>query len=270
MTLKVAMSESKSQHPIISVTDLTVGYGEEAVIRGVSFDVSQGEVLAVLGRSGCGKTTLFKALIGLLEPEEGEVVIDGDAVVSIAEGGSVRVLRKIGVLFQSAALFSSMTLAENVALPLMQYTSFPDRTIAHLVSVKLAEVGLAGYEGSLPSEISGGMRRRAGLARAMALDPKILFFDEPSAGLDPVTSAELDSLIIRINRSLDTTMIIVTHELASIMAVAHRVIMLDGEEKNIIADGVPSELMEKTEDPRVKNFFSRSPSRAEPTVGTGA
>jgi len=176
----------------------------------------------------------------------------------VAEGGSERVLRKIGVLFQSGALFSSMTLAENVAFPLRQYTTLPERTIEQLVILKLSQVGLTGCERMLPLELSGGMQKRAALARAMALDPKILFFDEPSSGLDPVTSVELDRTILEINRALGTTMIIVTHELSSIFAIANRVIMLDAQEKSIIAEGKPDELKERSDDPRVRDFFSRS------------
>lgn len=249
-----------NQGPIIAVRNLTVGYGDEIVVNDVSFDVNKGEVLAILGRSGCGKTTLFKAIIGLLEPSKGEVVIEGDKVLPVAEGGSERVMRKIGVLFQSGALFSSMTVAENVALPYRQYTSLPEKTIERLVLMKLSEVGLAGFEQSMPAELSGGMQKRAALARAMALDPKILFFDEPSAGLDPVTSAGLDRTILKINATLGTTMVIITHELPSIFAVAQRVIMLDPGEKKIIAEGKPQELKEQSTDPRVRDFFNRSPS----------
>jgi len=245
--------------PVISVRNLTAGYGDQNIIEDVSFDVEAGEVFAIIGRSGCGKTTLFKAMIGLLEPKYGHVKIDGDEVVSVAQGGAEAVLRKIGVLFQSGALFTSMTLAENVALPLRQYTDLPERIIEQLVVLKLAEVGLAGSEGLLPSELSGGMQKRGALARAMALDPKILFFDEPSAGLDPVTSAELDRTILRINDTLGATIVIVTHEIASVLKVAGRVIMLDSEERNIIAEGNPVELRENSTDPRVQGFFNRSP-----------
>jgi len=251
-------NENTAAGAIISVRNLKVGYGDEVVLEDVSFDVREGEVFAILGRSGCGKTTLFKAIIGLLPPERGEVIIDGDKVLPVAEGGSERVLRKIGVLFQSGALFSSMTLAENVAFPLRQYTTLPERTIEQLVILKLSQVGLTGCERMLPLELSGGMQKRAALARAMALDPKILFFDEPSSGLDPVTSVELDRTILEINRALGTTMIIVTHELSSIFAIADRVIMLDAQEKSIIAEGKPDELKERSNDPRVKDFFSRS------------
>lgn len=243
---------------IIQVRNLSAGYGDEIIIRNVSFDVRQGEVFAILGRSGCGKTTLFKAMIGLLEPMEGSITIDGDEVVPVAEGGADRFLRKIGVLFQSGALFTSLTLAENVAVPLQQYTTLPETTIQQLVLMKLAEVGLNGYERYLPSELSGGMQKRGALARAMAVDPKILFFDEPSAGLDPITSAELDRTILKINATLGTTMILVTHELASILAVADRVIMLDPEEKGIIAQGEPERLRDESSDPRVRSFFNRS------------
>ena len=248
--------------PIISVRNVFAGYGDQTIIERINFDVYPGEVLAILGRSGCGKTTLFKVMVGLLDPIEGEVSIDGVKVIPLAEGGADRVLRRIGVLFQSGALFSSMTIAENVALPLRQQTDLDEETVERVVSMKLAEVGLAGYEGYLPSELSGGMQKRAALARAVALDPKILFFDEPSAGLDPVTSAALDEMILEINRNLGTTMVIVTHELASVLTVAHRVVMLDGDEKTVISQGSPGELID-SEDQRVRDFFHRSPPRHE-------
>ncbi len=259
----------QTRGPIIRARNLTIGYDSTRVLENVSFDVRRGEVFAILGRSGCGKTTLFKTLFGLLTPLEGSVTIDGAQVVPVDEKESYKVLRKIGVLFQSAALFSSMTIAENVALPLRQYTSFSTEIIERLVSMKLASVGLSGYGDRLPSEISGGMRRRAGLARSTALDPLILFFDEPSAGLDPVTSAGLDDLILEINKSLGTTMVVVTHELASIMTIADRVILLDPDEKNIIAEGAPKELAEKSTDPRASGFFSRSRAGKKDPIGLG-
>jgi phospholipid/cholesterol/gamma-HCH transport system ATP-binding protein len=252
--------EKEPSDPIISVKNVTVGYGSEVILRNVSFNVMQGEVLAILGRSGCGKSTLLRAMIGLLEPERGEVLIAGERMKSVIDGSSSPILRSIGVLFQSGALFSSMTVAENVALPLRQYTDLSDGTIEKLVVLKLHEVGLAGKERMLPSELSGGMQKRAALARAMALDPKILFFDEPSAGLDPVTSAELDRTIVKINETFGTTIVIVTHELASINAVAHRAVMVSREEKGLIADGSLEDLRDRSDDPRVRGFFGRTPS----------
>jgi len=243
---------------IIQVRNLTAGYGEDAVIlQNISFDVFEGEIFVILGGSGCGKSTLLKHLIGLIPPMAGEVIIDSDDISGCDENTFQEVLKKVGVLYQSGALFGSMTLAENVALPIEEYTDLDARSIAALVSMKLGLVHLDGFENHLPSEISGGMKKRAGLARAMALNPKILFFDEPSAGLDPVTSAELDNLILHVNRSLGTTMVIVTHELPSIFAVAHRIIMLDKRSKGIIAEGDPMFLREHSQNRFVSQFFNR-------------
>lgn len=244
--------------PIIRVQNLTVRYGEDTILRDVSFDVFPGEIMAVLGRSGCGKSTLFKAMIGLIESADGTVFIDGIMVHAMSDEENDKMLRKVGVLFQSGALFSSMTVAENIAFPLRQFTRLPEKNIGQLVKIKLSQVGLAGREHYLPAELSGGMQKRAALARAMALDPKILFFDEPSAGLDPVTSAELDETILNITQALGTTIIIITHELESIFHVASRVIMLDAEERGIIARGTPDELKGNCSDIRVQQFFRRS------------
>ena len=243
---------------IIQVRNLTAGYGEDAVIlHDISFKVFEGEIFVILGGSGCGKSTLLKHLIGLIPPMAGEVIIDGDDISGCDENTFHEVLKKVGVLYQSGALFGSMTLAENVALPIGEYTALDAKSIAALVRMKLGLVHLDGFENHLPSEISGGMKKRAGLARAMALNPRILFFDEPSAGLDPVTSAELDNLILHVNRSLGTTMVIVTHELPSIFAVAHRVIMLDKKSKGIIAEGDPGFLREHSQNRFVSQFFNR-------------
>ena len=245
------------KHKIIQVRDLTVGYGTDIILENISFDVLEGEIFIVLGGSGCGKSTLLKHLIGLIPPLSGQINIDGEELSNCDETAFKNILRKIGVLYQSTALFGSMTIAENVSLPIKEYTDLPQRSVDTLVKMKLNMVNLKGYENHLPSEISGGMRKRAGLARAMALNPKILFFDEPSAGLDPVTSVELDNLIIHLNKSLGTTMVIVTHELQSIFNVAHRVIMLDKQTKGIIAEGNPKHLKDHSENPFVRNFFNR-------------
>ncbi|MFP3868800.1 MAG: ABC transporter ATP-binding protein [Desulfobacteraceae bacterium] len=245
------------------VDAITARYGDLTVFEDVSFEVYAGEILVILGSSGCGKSTLLKHMFGLYQPFAGRVLIRGVDVNTEDEAELQKLRRAIGVLFQSGALFGSMTLGENVALPLSEYTDLPSSTIDLIVRMKLGLVNLAGYEELLPSELSGGMKKRAGLARAMALDPTVLFFDEPSAGLDPITSAELDNLIKIINTGMGTTMVIVTHELESIFNIAHRVVVLDKSAKGIIAVGDPRELKEHSTDPRVVNFFRRQASAAK-------
>jgi phospholipid/cholesterol/gamma-HCH transport system ATP-binding protein len=241
---------------IIQVEGLSAGYGDETIFENINFEIFEGEIFVVLGESGCGKSTLLKLLIGLIKPYSGRIIIDEVEISRDDEEVRHRLLKKIGVLFQSSALFGSMTLAENIALPVKEYTDLPADTLAKIVSMKLSLVHLDGYQQHLPSEVSGGMKKRAGLARAMALNPKILFFDEPSAGLDPVTSAELDNLIIHLNRTLGTTMVIVTHELQSVFNVAHRVIMLDKTAKGIVAEGDPKVLRDQSRNTFVKHFFN--------------
>jgi phospholipid/cholesterol/gamma-HCH transport system ATP-binding protein len=246
--------------PVIEVKGLTARFGDDTILENVSFQVFTGEILVILGGSGCGKSTLLKHMIGLYRPFAGQVLINGMDMGTDDEARLRQMRMGFGVLFQAGALFGSMTLAENIALPLQEYTDLAPATIEAIVKMKLGLVNLSGYENHLPEEISGGMKKRAGLARAMALDPTILFFDEPSAGLDPVTSVELDILIKSINAGMGTTMVIVTHELESIFAIAHRVVMLDKDARGIIAVGDPRELKEQSADPRVVNFFNRQPT----------
>jgi len=246
--------------PLIEVRHLTAGYGETPILEDLNFSVYPGEIFVVLGGSGCGKSTLLKHMIGLLPPMGGNVFIGGEEITGAEDSARDRILRRFGVLYQSGALLSSMTVAENIALPLEEFTSLERDQIDLLVRMKLQLVSMDGSGSLLPSELSGGMRKRAGLARAMAMDPEILFFDEPSAGLDPVTSADLDALILELNRALGTTMVLVTHELQSIMNTATRVIMLDRESRGIIAEGDPHALKANAPDPRVRDFFQRKPS----------
>jgi len=249
--------EKAEKKTIIIVENLTAGFGGNTILENVSFEIVKGEVFVILGGSGCGKSTLMKQMIGLYEPYSGSVIINGTDITTADKKQLKKVRMEIGVCFQSSGLFGSMTLGENVALPLSEYTDLSPEAIHLIVKMKLGMVQLAGYENYLPAELSGGMKKRAGLARAMALDPTVLFFDEPSAGLDPVTAAELDSLIKSINKGMGTTMVIVTHELQSIFNVAHRVIMLDKSAKGIIAEGDPRWLKDHSTDPRVINFFNR-------------
>jgi len=243
--------------PIIQVRNLTAGYGSTVILKEITFDVRAGEVFAILGGSGSGKSTLLKHMIGLQRPLGGSVVVDGTDIVTAEGDEQLAVLRKIGVAYQSGALFGSMTILSNVALVLEEFTDLPREAIEVIAQMKLKAVGLQAAAYKMPAELSGGMRKRAAIARALALDPKILFLDEPSAGLDPITSAQLDELVLELSRSLGVTFVIVTHELPSIFAVADRAIMVDKETRTIIADGRPQELREHSEHPMVRQFFQR-------------
>lgn len=241
----------------IKAENLTVGYGDNVLMREIDFNINKHDIFIIMGGSGCGKSSLLRVLTGLVPPLGGKIFINGKNFIGADQQQKKQIMQDSGILYQSGALFSSMTLAENIALPLQLYRNYPEKQIKELVSLKLALVGLAGFEEYYPSEISGGMKKRAGLARALALDPEIVYFDEPSAGLDPISSKLLDDLILDINHSLGTTIVIVTHELSSIFAIGNNSIYLDGSSKSIIGRGNPNEMLKNPPNETVYQFLTR-------------
>lgn len=251
------MQQFSKNEPPVEVKNLTMGYEDFTIIRDLSFSVGNGSIFIIMGPSGSGKSTLLKHLIGLMSPQTGQVFYHGVDFTNSHPDAKKEILRKIGILYQSGALWSDLTLIENVATPLKEFTCFTPRDIEEIARLKLALVGLKGFEDFYPAQLSGGMKKRGGLARAMALDPEFLFFDEPSAGLDPVSSRRLDDLILELRASLGTTVVIVTHELESIFAIGDEAIFLDPQSKRLLAQGNPIELREKPPNAVVENFLTR-------------
>lgn len=248
---------TQNQNNIIEVINVTKKYGNLIVSRDLSFSIKKGEICSIVGGSGCGKSTILRQMIKLEPPTEGKILVNGEDIFNYSEKEDIEYKKKFGVSFQGGGLFASMTLAENIALSLQKSTNLNENIISDIVDIKLDSVGLSGFQSYLPSEISGGMKKRAALARAMALDPEILFFDEPSSGLDPITSAEMDELIKELNKSLGTTMIIISHDLQSVISISDHIIMLDKSVKGKIAEGTVKELKENKENELVYNFFNR-------------
>lgn len=245
------------QDPIIRVAHVTAAYDEKIILENVSFEVKRGEIFIILGSSGCGKTTLLRQMIGLYKPLSGQIFIDGQDITTAEGDERLMILKKIGVMYQRGALYGSMSLLENVCLPLEEFTDLPADAINLIAMMKLKLVGLHGFEDFMPSELSGGMQKRAAIARAMALDPRILFLDELSAGLDPITAAGLDQLVLSLSDNLNITFVIITHELPSIYTIADRVMMLEKSAKGIIAMGRPQDLRDHSDNPHVLHFFKR-------------
>jgi ABC-type transport system involved in resistance to organic solvents, ATPase component len=254
------MPQVTSAKPVISLRDLRVSYGEREILHGISFDVQPGETLVILGGSGSGKSTLLRTLVGLEKPSAGEIWIKGRDIANTSTAEMDAIRKKIGMSFQGGALFGSMTVGENVALPLREHTRLEDSTIEIVLRLKLQQVGLEGFEYYMPAQLSGGMKKRAAVARALAMDPEILFFDEPSAGLDPIIAAGIDQLILELKRAFRMTIIVVTHELASAFLIADRMLLID--KGNIIAFGTVEEMRGSTQ-PRVRQFLDRV---AEPEI----
>jgi phospholipid/cholesterol/gamma-HCH transport system ATP-binding protein len=252
--------ESGDDEVTLSLRDLRVSYGEREILHGISFDVQHGETLVILGGSGSGKSTLLRTLVGLERPSSGEIWIKGKNIAAISEEELDDIRKKIGMSFQGGALFGSMTVGDNVALPLREHTKLEDSTIEIMLRLKLEQVGLAGFEYYMPSQLSGGMKKRAAVARALAMDPEILFFDEPSAGLDPIIAAGIDQLILELKKAFRMTIIVVTHELASAFLIADRMVLID--KGNLVAMGTVEEMRASTQ-PRVRQFLDRI---AEPEV----
>ena len=242
---------------MVEVRDLTIGYGERIVLERLNFSIARGEIVCIMGNSGCGKSTLLKHIIGLYEPMKGDIFIRGKSIVTADEVEKKAIMRSFGVTYQGGALFGSMTVAENVEFPLREYTDLAAEARMKIVEEKLDLVGLSGFGSFMPAELSGGMRKRAGLARALALEPDLLFFDEPSAGLDPVSSADLDRMILKLRDDTGATIVVVTHELDSIFAIGDRALMLDKERRTIVADDAPENLLKNSSDPWVRNFMNR-------------
>lgn len=270
------MVDAQQQQAFVEVRDLSIGYGERVVQKNLNFTVNKNDIFFIIGGSGCGKTTLLKSMIGLLPPSSGQVIYYSNKTAGANQTAGtdfyqaepdtrIELLKSWGITYQSGALFSSMTLAENVALPLQLYTNLSERQIAETVAYKLALVGLGGFEEFYPSEISGGMHKRAGLARALALDPDLLFFDEPSAGLDPISSLRLDQLIVQICQALDSTVIIVSHELPSILSVGTNCVFLDAQSKTMLDAGDPKYLREHSKHEKVIQFLNRAEDNAAAT-----
>ena len=266
---KSSDSPPQPSGPSIAVRNLRVNYGEREILHGISFEVQAGETLVILGGSGSGKSTLLRTLVGLEQPVSGEIFYDGVNFTAAPPEQRETILRRCGVLYQSGALWSSMTLAENIGLPLGEFTDLSPAEISEVAALKLALVGLKGFENYYPSQISGGMQKRAGLARAIALDPDILFFDEPSAGLDPVSSRLLDDLILALRDSLGATVVVVSHELPSIFAIANNSVFLDAKTRTMIASGDPHEMLAHSTEARVKEFLTRGKAGANSEKADG-